>query len=119
MAHLAHERLSAYGSAIDLAVFLHHLTPELGSAGDLPGQLERAAVSIPLYVAAGASEPTSVEKRVFYRMARHSGLECLAILDVLEALGAVQASRLERGRLLLDEIVAMLGSMIVTKHRER
>ena len=50
---------------------------------DLASQLRRASASIVLNVAEGADEIAPPEKSRFFRIARRSGAECAAILDLL------------------------------------
>lgn len=80
---------------------------------DLRDQLRRAAVSVALNIAEGAGEFSPREKSRFYRIARRSAAECLAILDVLREFAAPQTSTTAAKDDLLD-ISAMLTTMIKT-----
>jgi four helix bundle protein len=55
---------------------------------DLARQLRRASTSVSLNIAEGADEFSAAEKARFYRIARRSAAECLAILDLLDLLQA-------------------------------
>ena len=61
---------------------------------------------MPLNIAEGAGETSPKEKARFYRMARRSGTECAAILDICARLQLV--SDLADARELLLRVVSML-----------
>lgn len=56
------------------------------SATGLRDQLRRASQSIPLNIAEGSSRYTGRDKANFFRVARGSVFECVAILDVMKNL---------------------------------
>ena len=60
--------------------------PRLTAPG-LRDQLKRASQSIPLNIAEGSSRYTSRDKAQFFRIARGSVFECVAILDLIPRLG--------------------------------
>jgi four helix bundle protein len=63
---------------------------------------------VPLNSAEGCAEFSRAEKVRFYRMARRSAAECVAALDLVEALGFAPSGELESARDLLDRTIAML-----------
>lgn len=77
----------------------------------LADQLRRAALSIPLNIAEGTGK-FNKDARRFYAIARGSALECAAILDAFESLGAATADDLATPRDTLDRIVAMLTALL-------
>lgn len=80
----AHQRLRVYESAAGFVELAYQLVNALPSGhAMLSDQLRRAAVSICLNIAEGAGEYRSREKARFYRIARRSGTECAAIVDIL------------------------------------
>ncbi len=107
-----HERLIVYRKGIQFVAVATEIIPGIASAHvHLRDQLARAATSISLNIAEGSGEYSRSEKGRFYRMARRSATECAAILEVLMAIGYPAVDRLEAGRALLNEIVAILTTM--------
>lgn len=84
-------RLLVYQRAIETVGTMEDIARAIpASRADLRDQLRRAASSIPLNIAEGAAEFRTAEKSRFYRMARRSAWECMAVMDVLLVLGAVR-----------------------------
>lgn len=86
----------------------------------LADQLHRAGTSVLLNVAEGAGEYAENEKVRFYRMARRSGTETAAILELGKRLKLIEETRYSKSRELLIRIIAMLtkmtrGSVTVTQ----
>ncbi len=107
-----HEKLDVYKASVEFLATVHALIERLPRGhGYLVDQLQRAATSITLNIAEGAGEFSRDEKHRFYRMSRRSATECAAILDVLSTLHLADATELEKGKELLDRIVAMLTRM--------
>lgn len=119
MPRFHHERLVVYRRAVEFFSFAHELVASLPSIrADLRDQLIRASMSMPLNIAEGSGEFRANETARFYWIARRSATECAAILDVIETVGGVEAARLDRGRMLLDEVVAMLTKMAMPGMRK-
>ncbi len=74
-------------------------------------QLHRAARSIALNVGEGGGEYSPPEKAHFYRIARRSATECVAITNILTREGIIDAASRARARALLREIVSILVVM--------
>ena len=74
----------------------------------LADQLDRAAVSIALNIAEGAGEFARNEKARFYRIARRSGTECAAVLDVVLVLELAEERQMSAAKAQLAEIVGSL-----------
>ena len=80
----AFEKLQVYQRAIRFVSLIYTLTrsfPPHEQFG-LTAQLRRAAVSIPANIAEGAGRYSDAERRQFYRTARASIFECVALLQV-------------------------------------
>jgi four helix bundle protein len=106
------QRLDVYRAATEFLARASDLTGKCSRGhGDLVDQFRRAALSIPLNIAEGSGKFGRDAGR-FYAIARGSALESAAILDALEALGALESEPLQDARKLLDRIVSMLTRMI-------
>jgi four helix bundle protein len=103
------ESTQIYQRSLDLVSLSRHVIVELPvGCGFLADQLRRAASSVTLTFAEGYDKGSLAEQRRFFRMARGSAQEVLAILDVAERLGAISPRRHGEGRELCDHIVRML-----------
>ena len=102
-----HERLDVYQVAIEFVVAANSIVEHLPRGrSHLADQLHRASTSVPLNIAEGAGETSARERARFYRMARRSGTECAAILDICAKLELVP--ELGQARELLLRVVSML-----------
>lgn len=113
-----HERLDVYRAGLGFIVVSNRLVGALPPGhGYLADQLRRAALSITLNTAEGAGEFAPTEKARFYRMARRSGTECAAILDVMRELAVGEPTEIENGLERLVKIVSMLIKLGKTHER--
>lgn len=78
----------------------------------LTGQLRRAAVSIPVNLAEGKGRFHAKEQIQFFYTARGSAYEVMTLLQVAQDLGYLTPSQTDALRTLLNEITAMLNSLI-------
>jgi four helix bundle protein len=105
------EKLPVYRHALDVVERLEGVARAIPwERRDLRDQLRRAAASVVLNVAEGADEFSPREKARFYRMARRSACECVAVLDVLHRVadpGATQPHRTS-----LQHVMAQLTLLI-------
>ena len=105
------QRLDVYRCAVRFLALSSPITERLPRGhGALADQLRRAALSVPLNIAEGSGKGGRDAAR-FYTIARGSALECAAILDALEALGAIAPEDLVEPRVLLERIVSMLTKL--------
>ena len=78
------ERLDVYQRSVQFVSAIYRLTkgfPDHEQFG-LSAQLRRAAVAVPANLAEGSGRYSSGERRQFYRIARASIFECVALLEV-------------------------------------
>jgi four helix bundle protein len=106
-----HERLEVYQVALDFFDLADGVVEQLrhrGGRSNLADQLGRAALSIVNNIAEGAGKFSKPDKSRFYTMAIGSATESAAMLDVCLRRQLIGAELHERGKQLLDRIVAML-----------
>ena len=106
------QRLDVYKAAVGFLGLACKLLSKIprGNA-DLSDQLRRAALSVPLNIAEGSGKFSRDAVR-FYTIATGSALECAAILDALETIGAVDENDLKDAREILERVVSMLTGLI-------
>jgi four helix bundle protein len=104
---LEHERLIAYQKAYQLLELIESLG-SLPGESDLRNQLNRAAASILLNIAEGASRQSPPDKRRFYLFARGSLGEVGAAIDVLKIRHRIAPARHTELRSQLVEIAKLL-----------
>ena len=113
-----HERLDVYTAAMDFVALANTVTHALPTGhGELADQLRRASMSIVLNIAEGAGEFSRADKARFYRIARRSGTECAAIVEIGRRLEIVTPAHADDARELLLRIVSMLTSLVRALHR--
>ncbi len=106
------ERLPAYRRAEDFVAWSYRQIGWVRSRDPyMADQLHRAARSIALNVGEGGGEYSPAEKAHFYRMARRSATECVAITNILAREGIIDAGARASARQLLREIVSILVVM--------
>lgn len=109
-----HQRLDVYQQALQFTAFTRALiTDQADAVVGLADQLRRAARSIPLNIAEGGGEFSPREKARFYRIAKRSATECVAILDVIATEMPDRGPSVEPGLEMLDRVVGMLTKMIL------
>ncbi len=105
------QQLDVYRCALSFVRWVSLLLPTLGRIpGDLSDQLKRASVSVPLNIAE-ATGRRGKDRTHHNAIAYGSAKECLAVLDVMDAMALSGASQLDEGRRQLDRIIAMLAVM--------
>lgn len=86
---LNHQKLDVYSTARELVIACYRLSDILPAEEryGLKSQIRRAAVSVCLNIAEGASRRSADERKRFYEIARGSLIEVDAALDVANSLG--------------------------------
>ena len=106
-----HERLEAYQVALDFFDLADVVVEQLrhrGGRSNLADQFARAALSIVNNLAEGAGRFSKPDKSRFYTTAIGSATESAAMRDVCLRRQLVGLAEHERGKQLLERIVAML-----------
>ncbi len=104
----------ALGFAVEAGKFSERIPRE--PLGPLRDQLRRASQSIPLNIAEGCSRYSKKEKINFWRIARGSVFECVAVLDII----AKESGTHNAVETMNDDLTAM-GKMLsgLIKYIER
>lgn len=109
---LSFQKLDVYQRALQFLVVALEIISRLPKGhAELATQLRGAAQSTVANIAEGAGRRTRADAGHHYFMARGSAMECAAHLDVMTAMGVVDAERYGRGLELLERVVAMLTKM--------
>ena len=109
---LSFQKLDVYQRALQFLVVALEVISRLPKGhAELAAQLRDAAQSTVANIAEGAGRRTRADAGHHYFMARGSAMECAAHLDVMTAMGVVDADRYQRGLELLERVVAMLTKM--------
>ena len=107
-----HENLQVYQAAVQFCAWVtpvHERIPQKVAAKD---QLDRASTSVVLNLAEGNGKRSFKDRSRFFDMARGSGVECAACLDVLVARDAIDLEMAEMGKSQLIEIVSMTSGLL-------
>ena len=109
---LSFQKLDVYRCAIDFLALSIELPADLPKGHSaLSDQLRRAALSVPLNIAEAAGRVSDADVARHYGIARGSAMECAAIVDVLQVLGAIDRPRNTSGLELLERVVSMLTKL--------
>ena len=112
------ERLPVYQTALAHIVIAERIARKAprGHAA-LADQLRRASSSIVLNIAEGAGEFSPKEKARFYRLARRSATECMAVEEIYRRLEFADDVELAESKRLLVSAIAQLVGMIRMNER--
>jgi four helix bundle protein len=94
---LNHQKLDVYGASQLFVFECYKVTqsfPESEKFG-LPGQIRRAAVSVHLNIAEGASRKSEAERKRYFEISRGSVIEIDAALDIAGSLEYLKAINLK------------------------
>jgi four helix bundle protein len=106
------QKLTVYNKAKGLNKKVTELLKTINSDRVTNDQLRRASFSIMLNIAEGSGRFTKPDKRNFYVIARGSVFECVAILDYLRDIEAIQQSEYDPFYSDLEELSKMLFGLI-------
>ena len=108
-----HEKLTVYRVALEFADWCgSRLKDRTRRDCSAWGQLERAAVSIPLNIAEGNGKRATRDRCRYLDIARGSAFECAAALDIPAVRGHISENEAREGKRLLRRIVEMLVGLI-------
>ena len=109
---LSFQKLDVYRCAIEFLALSIRFPADLPKGHSaLVDQLRRAALSVPLNIAEAAGRVSDADVARHYGIARGSAMECVAIVDVLQVLGAIDRQRHASGLELLERVVSMLTKL--------
>jgi four helix bundle protein len=108
-----HHKLDVYRRSLTLLETCDEIARQLPTGrAHLRDQMDRAASSIVANIAEGAGEFSRKEKARFYRMARRSGIEIAAWLDIIMRRQEVPEPLVQQALQLLEAVVSMLVKLI-------
>jgi four helix bundle protein len=107
-----HEKLKVYGLSLDFVEWVGNILPTIDKCINACDHLDRASTSIPLNIAEGNGKYSSKDRCRFFDIARGSALESSACLDVLVKRKKIDIDDIEKGKVMLIEIVSMLVGLI-------
>jgi four helix bundle protein len=111
-AQFDHERLKAYQRALEFVSFVGPIIEELPPRLSARDQLDRASTSIVLNLAEGNGKRSHPDRCRYFDIARGSGVECAACLDVLVARQKLLAEIANKGKAILIEVVSTTAGLI-------
>lgn len=112
--NLKHKQLGVYKEVSDLvkeAYLITKLLPEVEKFNMVP-QIRRAALSVKLNLAEGASRKSIAERKRFYEISRGSIVEIDAAIETAVDLNYVTENNLKNLGMQLNKSFAMLSNMI-------
>ena len=107
-----HERLKVYQEALRFVVWVSPMVEELPGKLAAKDQLDRASTSVVLNLAEGNGKRSHPDRCRYFDIARGSGVECAACLDVLVALNKIARAAADEGKAILLQVVSMTAGLI-------
>ncbi len=111
-AQFDHERLKVYQEALRFVAWAAPLIEALAAKLAARDQLDRASTSIVLNLAEGNGKRSPAERCRHFDIARGSGVECAACLDVLVARKKLAPEAAVEGKAILIQVVSMTAGLI-------
>ena len=114
-----HEKLDAYKKALAFAEWSEKILERLPKTAAVHAQLDRARTSILLNIPEGNGRFTSADRCRFFDIARGSGLESAACLDLIFIKKLLSETELDGGKTILRDIVSLLIGLIRSNSTDR
>jgi len=111
---LKHQKLDVFQFSRSFVGECYKMTKELPAEEryNLISQVRRAALSVHLNIAEGASRRSLAERKRFYEIARGSVIEIDAALDVAEDMGYIEKEKMELLGFLMIKCFKILCGLI-------
>ena len=111
---LKHQKLDIFQFSRSFVGECFRITKELPAEEryNLVSQIRRAALSVYLNIAEGASRKSGVERKRFYEVARGSVIEIDAALEVVEDMGYIKKEKMEQLGFLMIKCFKILCGLI-------
>jgi four helix bundle protein len=107
-----HEKFTVYQRSLQFASWSQVLIDSLTKKTSTRDQLERAGDSIALNIAEGNGKFSQKDRARFFQIAHGSALGSAACLDLFVVRQSCGAEAITQGKVLLEEIVKMLFTML-------
>jgi four helix bundle protein len=107
-----HEKLDVYKSSLHFCAFVGELIAGISGKAAAKDQLDRASTSVPLNIAEGNAKFSGADRARFLEIARGSGVECAACLDVLASRRLITNEQAIAGKEKLLPILNMLMGLL-------
>ena len=107
-----HEKLTVYQRALEFAAWSQNLIESLTKKTSTRDHLERSGDSIALNIAEGNGKFSKKDRARFFQIAHGSALESAECLDLLVARRCCPRDAIASGKVILEEIVRMLFTML-------
>ena len=111
-AQFDHERLKVYPGALRFVVWASPIIEDLPGKLAAKDQLDRASTGVVLNLAEGSGQRSHPDRCRYFDIARGSGVECAACLDVLVARNKLAPELARDGKAILREVVSMTAGLI-------
>lgn len=112
--NLNHKSLTAYSKIRELTREIYKVSNQLPGEErfNMVQQIRRAALSVKLNFAEGATRKSPQERRRYYEISRGSAVEIDAALETAVDLGYFKVEPLQKAGVLLNECFAILSKMM-------
>jgi four helix bundle protein len=107
-----HEKLKVYQEALRFVGWVAPILDRLPARLAARDQLDRASTSVVLNLAEGNGKRSHSERCRYFDIARGSGVECAACLDVLRVKQLASEAEVAAGKAILIEVVSMTAGLI-------